>query len=207
MSDFFVHESSYVDQPCEIGEGTKIWHFSHVMNNSKIGKGCIIGQNVLISPDVEVGDNCKIQNNVSLYTGVVLEDDVFCGPSCVFTNVINPRSQIVRRSEYQPTLVKRGATIGANSTIVCGATLGRYCFIGAGAVVRGDVADYALMLGVPARQRGWMGRHGFRLENVGPDKFRCPESGWTYSLCDGNLRCDELDEDKPLPAPSSVQEI
>ena len=124
VSDYFVHESSYVDQPCEIGEGTKIWHFSHVMKNSKLGKGCILGQNVLVSPDVVVGDNCKIQNNVSLYTGVILEDDVFCGPSCVFTNVINPRSQIVRRDEYRSTVVRRGATIGANSTIVCGVTQG-----------------------------------------------------------------------------------
>ena len=198
MSDYFVHQSSYVDEPCEIGEGTKIWHFSHIMKNSKLGKGCILGQNVLVSPDVVVGDNCKIQNNVSLYTGVVLEDDVFCGPSCVFTNVINPRSQIVRRNEYRQTLVRRGATIGANSTIVCGATLGRYCFIGAGAVVRGDVPDYALMLGVPARQKGWMGRHGFRLEEAEDGVFRCPNSGWTYRLVDGELRCDQLGEDEPI---------
>ena len=198
MSDYFTHESCYVDQPCEIGEGTKIWHFSHIMKNSKLGKGCILGQNVLISPDVVVGDNCKIQNNVSLYTGVILEDDVFCGPSCVFTNVINPRSQIVRRDEYRPTVVKRGATIGANSTIVCGATLGRYSFIGAGAVVRGDVPDYALMLGVPARRKGWMGRHGFRLEEQEDGTFRCPNSGWTYRLVEGKLRCDNLGEDEPL---------
>lgn len=198
MSDYFAHESSYVDQPCEIGEGTKIWHFSHIMKNSKLGKNCILGQNVLVSPDVVVGDNCKIQNNVSLYTGVTLEDDVFCGPSCVFTNVINPRSQIVRRDEYKTTLVRRGATLGANSTIVCGATLGRYCFVGAGAVVRGDVPDYALMLGVPARRKGWMGRHGFRLEETESGIFRCPESGWTYRLQEGKLRCDQLDEEAPL---------
>lgn len=200
MSDFFSHESAYVDQPCEIGEGTKIWHFSHIMKNSKLGKNCILGQNVLVSPDVVVGDNCKIQNNVSLYTGVILEDDVFCGPSCVFTNVINPRSQIVRRNEYKPTLVRRGATLGANSTIVCGATLGRYCFIGAGAVVRGDVPDYALMLGVPARQKGWMGRHGFRLQDNQDGTYQCPESGWTYRLREGSLRCDQLDENEPLPS-------
>ena len=198
MSQFFAHESAYVDEPCEIGEGTKIWHFSHIMKNSKLGRNCILGQNVLISPDVEVGDNCKIQNNVSLYTGVILEDDVFCGPSCVFTNVINPRSQINRRNEYRPTVVKRGATIGANSTIVCGATLGRYCFIGAGAVVRGDVPDYALMLGVPARQKGWMGRHGFRLEETGEGTFKCPESNWTYRLSDGELRCDQLGEEEAM---------
>lgn len=200
MSDYFAHESAYVDQPCEIGSGTKIWHFSHIMKDSKLGRDCILGQNVLISPGVEVGDNCKIQNNVSLYTGVILEDDVFCGPSCVFTNVINPRSQIVRRNEYQKTTVRRGATIGANSTIVCGATLGRYCFIGAGAVVRGDVPDYALMLGVPARQKGWMGRHGYRLEEAGEDTFRCPETGWTYRLDDGALKCRQLDEEQSLPS-------
>jgi UDP-2-acetamido-3-amino-2,3-dideoxy-glucuronate N-acetyltransferase len=198
MSDYFAHESSYVDQPCEIGEGTKIWHFSHIMKNAKLGKGCILGQNVLVSPDVVVGDNCKIQNNVSLYTGVVLEDDVFCGPSCVFTNVINPRSQIVRRDEYRQTIVKRGATIGANATIVCGATLGRYCFIGAGAVVRGDVPDYALMVGVPAKQKGWMGRHGYRLVETEKGTFQCPESGWTYSLTDGELRCHQLSEDESM---------
>ena len=198
MTDFFAHESAYVDQPCEIGEGSKIWHFSHIMKNSKLGKGCILGQNVLVSPDVVVGDNCKIQNNVSLYTGVILEDDVFCGPSCVFTNVINPRSQIVRRNEYQKTLVKRGATIGANSTIVCGATLGRYSFIAAGAVVRGDVPDYALMMGVPAKQKGWMGRHGYRLEETENGHYKCPETDWTYRLVDGELKCDQLSEDEPL---------
>jgi UDP-2-acetamido-3-amino-2,3-dideoxy-glucuronate N-acetyltransferase len=199
MTDYFVHESSYVDEPSEIGVGCKIWHFSHIMKNSQLGDGCILGQNVLVSPDVVVGRNCKIQNNVSLYTGVILEDDVFCGPSCVFTNVINPRSQIVRRGEYQQTLVKRGATLGANSTIICGATLGRYCFIGAGAVVRGDVPDYALMLGVPARQKGWMGRHGFRLEDGGDGTFRCPDSGWIYRLVDGQLKCDNLSEDESMP--------
>ncbi len=199
MTDYFVHESAYVDQPCEIGAGSKIWHFSHIMKNSKLGANCILGQNVLVSPDVSVGDNCKIQNNVSLYTGVILEDDVFCGPSCVFTNVINPRSQIVRRNEYLQTLVKRGATLGANSTIVCGATLGRYCFIGAGAVVRGDVPDYALMLGVPARQKGWMGRHGFRLKESADGTFQCPNSGWTYRLIDGVLKCDQLGEEDSLP--------
>lgn len=200
MSGYFAHESAYVDEPCEIGEGTKIWHFSHVMKNSKLGKNCILGQNVLVSPDVTVGNNCKIQNNVSLYTGVILEDDVFCGPSCVFTNVINPRSQIVRRGEYQKTHVKRGATLGANCTIVCGATLGRYSFIAAGAVVRGDVPDYALMLGVPARQKGWMGRHGFRLQEESDGSFLCPESKWTYRLIEGQLRCDNLDEEKSLEA-------
>jgi len=178
MSDYFVHESAYVDQPCEIGAGTRIWHFSHIMAGAVIGRGCNLGQNVFVGAGVVVGDNVKVQNNVSLYDGVTLEDDVFCGPSCVFTNVINPRSQIVRKSEYMPTLVRRGATIGANATIVCGATIGRYAFIGAGAVVRGDVPDYALMLGVPARRKGWMSRHGHRLtERDAEGAWICPESG------------------------------
>src|SRR5215208_4867074 len=154
--NYFVHESSYVDEPCEIGEGTKIWHFSHVMSNSKIGRRCNIGQNVVISPDVRLGDNVKIQNNVSVYTGVELEDDVFCGPSMVFTNVTNPRSHVSRKDEYRRTLVKRGASIGANATVVCGHTIGRYAFIGAGSVVTKDVPDYALIVGNPGRITGWM---------------------------------------------------
>ena len=196
---FFSHPSSYIDQPCEIGEGTRIWHFCHVMSNAKIGKNCSLGQNVMVASQVVVGNNVKIQNNVSLYTGVMIEDDVFLGPSCVFTNVINPRSQINRKSEYQLTLVQCGATIGANATIVCGATIGRYAFIGAGAVVRGNVADYALMLGVPARQKGWMSRHGQRLPM--PDSqgvMRCPESGWGYKIKADILRCLDWPEDKPL---------
>ncbi len=203
MSSFFVHESSYVDEPCEIGEGSKIWHFCHILPGAKLGKRCILGQNVMVASDVVIGDNCKIQNNVSLYTGVVLEDDVFCGPSCVFTNVVNPRSQIVRRNEYRTTRVRRGASLGANCTIVCGATLGRYCFIGAGAVVRGDVPDYALMLGVPARRVGWMGRHGFRLQasdDGEPGLYLCPETGWRYREDKQTLRCLELDEESPLPS-------
>ena len=201
MSDYFVHESAYVDQPCEIGAGTKIWHFSHVMAGAVIGRNCNLGQNVFVGAGVVVGDNVKVQNNVSLYDGVTLEDDVFCGPSCVFTNVINPRSQIVRKSEYMPTLVRRGATIGANATIVCGAAIGRYAFIGAGAVVRGDVPDYALMLGVPARRRGWMSRHGHRLtERDAEGAWICPESGWRYIENEaGVLRCLDWPEEKPLP--------
>jgi UDP-2-acetamido-3-amino-2,3-dideoxy-glucuronate N-acetyltransferase len=198
--NYFVHESAYVDEPCEIGAGTKIWHFSHVQQRAKIGERCILGQNVNVANDVRIGNNVKIQNNVSIYTGVELEDDVFCGPSCVFTNVINPRSQIVRHSQYQPTLVRRGATLGANSTIVCGATIGRYAFIGAGAVVRGDVPDYALMLGVPAVRKGWMSRHGHRLEQQDADgHLVCPESGWRYEETEPNvLRCLDWPEDKPL---------
>jgi len=197
---YFVHDSAYVDQPCEIGAGTKIWHFSHVQSGARIGERCILGQNVNIANDVRIGNNVKIQNNVSIYTGVELEDDVFCGPSCVFTNVINPRSQIVRHSQYQLTLVKRGATLGANSTIVCGATIGRYAFIAAGAVIRGDVPDYALMMGVPAVRRGWMSRHGHRLElQNGTDAMVCPESGWRYREVEpGVLRCLDWPEDKPL---------
>jgi UDP-2-acetamido-3-amino-2,3-dideoxy-glucuronate N-acetyltransferase len=163
---YFVHPSAFVDEPCQIGDGSKIWHFSHVMANSQVGEHCNLGQNVLISPGVKIGNNVKIQNNVSLYTGVVLEDDVFCGPSMVFTNVTNPRSHINRKSEYKSTLVKRGATLGANSTIVCGVTIGEHAFVGAGAVVTKDVPDHALMLGVPARQVGWMCFCGVRLEVV-----------------------------------------
>lgn len=198
--EYFAHESAYVDQPCEIGAGTKIWHFCHVMANSKIGRNCNLGQNVLVSPGVVIGNNVKIQNNVSVYTGVELEDDVFCGPSCVFTNVMNPRSQINRHSEYRKTLVRRGATIGANATIVCGATIGRYAFIGAGAVTRGDVPDYAMMVGVPAVRKGWMSRHGHRLTELDNDgNYICPESGWRYHEVEpGVLRCLDWDEDKPL---------
>jgi UDP-2-acetamido-3-amino-2,3-dideoxy-glucuronate N-acetyltransferase len=163
MSAFFAHESCYVDDGCVIGDDTKIWHFTHVMPGARIGRGCNIGQNVVVSPDVVVGDNVKIQNNVSLYTGVVLEDDVFCGPSMVFTNVVNPRSHVPRKNEYRPTIVKKGATIGANATIVCGHTIGRFAFIGAGAVVTKDVPDYALVVGNPGRITGWMCECGVKL--------------------------------------------
>jgi UDP-2-acetamido-3-amino-2,3-dideoxy-glucuronate N-acetyltransferase len=179
--EYFAHPSAIIDSPCEIGEGTKIWHFSHVMADSSIGSRCILGQNVHVAPGVRIGDNVKIQNNVSLYTGVELEDDVFCGPSMVFTNVITPRSHINRKAEYRRTLVKRGATLGANSTIVCGTTIGRYAFVGAGAVVTHDVPDHALVLGVPARRVGWVCQCGFRLEiasNVG----RCPSCDSAYRL-------------------------
>lgn len=173
-----IHESSYVDDPVEIGRGTRIWHFSHVLGQVKIGENCTIGQNVVIGPRVGVGSGCKIQNNVSLYEGVTLEDDVFCGPSCVFTNVINPRAFIIRKAEIVPTLVKKGASIGANATIVCGSTIGQYAFIAAGAVVRRDVPDFALMAGVPARRIGWMSKAGLRL---GEDLV-CPHDGSRYEL-------------------------
>ena len=198
--DYFVHESAYVDEPIEIGAGTKIWHFCHVQSGARLGTRCILGQNVNVANDVVIGNNVKIQNNVSVYTGVELEDDVFCGPSCVFTNVINPRSQIVRHSQYQRTLVRRGATLGANCTIVCGATVGRYAFIGAGAVVRGNVPDYALMLGVPAQRKAWMSRHGHRLEERDDqNNLICPETGWRYQQTEPEvLRCLDWPEDKAL---------
>jgi UDP-2-acetamido-3-amino-2,3-dideoxy-glucuronate N-acetyltransferase len=189
-SGYYVHESSYVDEGSRIGEGTKIWHFSHVMSRATIGRGCTIGQNVVVSPDVVIGDNVRIQNNVSVYTGVVLEDDVFCGPSMVFTNVVNPRSHVSRKHEYKPTLVKRGATLGANSTILCGHTIGRYAFIGAGAVVIRDVPDYALVVGNPARIAGWMCRCGVTLTRsvAPPADTVCGTCGAAYHLSpDGSL--------------------
>lgn len=180
---YYAHETAVIDEPCEIGEGTRIWHFSHVMPAAKIGKNCNIGQNVFIASGVVVGNNVKIQNNVSLYTGAVLEDDVFCGPSMVFTNVINPRSHVSRKAEYKPTLVKRGATLGANCTVMCGTTIGRYAFVGAGAVVTRNVPDYALVTGVPARITGWMCQCGVRLQFIdknGEEYAHCPHCGMHY---------------------------
>jgi UDP-2-acetamido-3-amino-2,3-dideoxy-glucuronate N-acetyltransferase len=178
-----VHESSYVDEPAEIGAGTRIWHFCHVLANTRIGANCSLGQNVVAGPDVTIGDRCKIQNNVSIYKGVTLEDGVFCGPSCVFTNVNNPRAEVQRMDEARDTLVRRGASIGANATIVCGHTLGEYCFIAAGAVVTGDVPAYAMMAGVPARRIGWMSKAGAKL---GADLV-CPIDGSTYRESNGGL--------------------
>jgi UDP-2-acetamido-3-amino-2,3-dideoxy-glucuronate N-acetyltransferase len=174
-ADCFVHESSYVDEGCEIGTGTKIWHFSHVMAGARIGRGCNIGQNVVVSPGVVIGDNVKIQNNVSVYTGVILEDDVFCGPSMVFTNVVNPRSHVSRKDEYRQTLVRRGASLGANSTIVCGHTIGRYAFVAAGAVITKDVPDYGLAVGNPARLTGWICACGLKLTagSRPPERIAC----------------------------------
>ena len=183
---YFVHESSYVDAPCVIGEGTKIWHFSHVMKNCRIGRNCNIGQNVVVSPDVEIGNNVKIQNNVSVYTGCILEDDVFCGPSMVFTNVTNPRSHVVRRNEYKTTRVRRGASIGANSTVVCGITIGRYAFIGAGSVVTRDVPDFALVYGNPSVLRGWMCNCGIKLSFGSGVRAICPSCAAEY-LKKGNI--------------------
>lgn len=198
--DYYVHPSSYIDEPCVIGAGTKIWHFCHIMSGSRIGEKCVLGQNVMVASHVVIGNRVKIQNNVSIYTGVELEDDVFCGPSCVFTNVINPRSQIERKHEYKRTLVKRGATIGANATILCGITIGKYAFVAAGAVVRQDVPDYALVVGVPAVQKGWMSRHGHKLPPPDADGVMlCPQSGWRYAInSSGILRCLDWPEDQPL---------
>ena len=207
MSDsYFVHPSSIVDDGAQIGAGTKVWHFCHISSGAKVGRNCVLGQNVFIADGVEIGGNCKIQNNVSIYSGTFLEDDVFLGPSCVLTNVTNPRSQVVRHSLYERTLIRRGASLGANATIICGIEIGRYAFIAAGAVVAGNVPDYALMMGVPARRRGWMSRHGHRLSQ--PDRegvMVCPESGFRYrELSQGILRCLDLDEESALPAKLAV---
>ena len=200
-SPYFVHETACVDEPCRIGEETKIWHFSHVCSGAVIGTGCNLGQNVFVAGGAVIGNNVKIQNNVSVYDGVILEDDVFLGPSCVLTNVLNPRSQVVRRGLYEPTRIGRGATIGANATIVCGRRIGRYAFVAAGAVVTGDVPDYAFLMGVPARQKGWMSRHGHILQNPDPEGIlTCPESGYRYQeVKPGVLRCLDLDEEAALP--------
>jgi UDP-2-acetamido-3-amino-2,3-dideoxy-glucuronate N-acetyltransferase len=197
-----VHPTACVDDLDALGPGTQVWHFCHIMRGARIGARCRFGQNVFVAPDVVIGNNVKVQNNVSLYAGCRIEDDVFCGPSCVFTNVVNPRSEILRRDEYRTTIVRRGATIGANATIVCGHTIGRYAFIGAGAVVNRDVPDYGLMLGVPARQKGWMSRHGYRLPDPdGEGIRRCPGSGWRYREVEpGVLRCLDYSEDDPLAA-------
>ena len=199
--DYFVHESSYVDEGAEIGKGTKIWHFSHILRGAKIGEHCNLGQNVSIAGGTVIGNHVKVQNNVSVYEGTVIEDDVFLGPSCVLTNVTNPRSQVLRKSLYEKTLIRRGASIGANATVVCGITIGRYAFIAAGAVIAKDVPDYALMIGVPARQKGWMSRHGHVLKDPDPDGiYTCPESGLRYKEVEqGILRCLDLDEDASLP--------
>lgn len=201
QTGYFVHESAYVDQPCEIGADAKIWHFCHIMKGAKIGERCILVQNVMVASDVVIGSNVKIQNNVSLYTGTIVEDDVFLGPSCVLTNVTNPRSQIIRHDLYERTLLQRGATVGANATIVCGVTLGRYCFVSAGAVVTRDVPDYALMVGIPARRVGWMSRHGVRLNKPdGKGIMLCAESGFRYKSIEPDVvRCLDLDEDDSLP--------
>jgi UDP-2-acetamido-3-amino-2,3-dideoxy-glucuronate N-acetyltransferase len=185
---YFAHETAVIDEGCQIGEGTKVWHFSHIMPNCTIGLSCNIGQNVVISPEVILGNNVKVQNNVSIYTGVICEDDVFLGPSMVFTNVMNPRSAIIRRDSYLKTIVKKGASIGANATIVCGHDIGRYAFIGAGAVVTKHVPDYALVVGNPARQIGWMSEYGHRLNFDENGLAECPESGDKYTLSENIVK-------------------
>lgn len=202
--EYFSHESAYVDDGAIVGAGTKIWHFCHVMRGAVLGARCTLGQNVNIAGDVIIGSNVKIQNNVSVYTGTEIEDDVFLGPSCVLTNVTNPRSQIIRHALYEKTLIRRGATVGANATIVCGVTIGQYAFVAAGAVVTRDIPDYGLVMGNPATRHGWMSRHGHRLIN--PDKngtMACPESELRYQeVTPGVLRCLDLNEDDPLELPA-----
>lgn len=185
---YFSHETAVIDEPCEIGQGTKIWHFSHIMQNCKIGKNCNLGQNVVISPEVILGNNVKVQNNVSIYTGVICEDDVFLGPSMVFTNVVNPRSGVNRRGQYVKTVVKKGASIGANATIICGHDIGEYAFIGAGAVVTKEVPAYALLIGNPARQTGWMSEYGHRLLFDEQGLAVCQESKENYKLENGKVK-------------------
>jgi len=195
-----IHESAYVDEPVSIGRGTKIWHFCHVSSGADIGENCVFGQNVFVANDVKIGNKVKVQNNVSIYTGCELEDEVFLGPSCVLTNVTNPRSQVNRHSLYEKTLFRRGCSIGANATVVPGVTIGRYAFVGAGAVVTKEIPDYALILGNPGRQKGWMSRHGHVLKNKDDDgNYVCPESGFRYKLENDTLRCLDLDEEKSLP--------
>jgi UDP-2-acetamido-3-amino-2,3-dideoxy-glucuronate N-acetyltransferase len=198
MNAYFKHESAYVDDGAIIGAGTKVWHFSHIMKGAIIGERCVFGQNVNVDGGVVIGNNVKVQNNVSIYTGITIEDDVFLGPSCVLTNVTNPRSQVNRHNLYEKTLIRRGATIGANATIVCGITLGRYCFIAASSVVTQNVPDYALLVGNPARQKGWMSRHGHLLI-PGPDGIMtCPESGLRYRF-DSPTSGDGFAHDQPAP--------
>jgi UDP-2-acetamido-3-amino-2,3-dideoxy-glucuronate N-acetyltransferase len=197
---YYVHSTAVVDAGATIGAGTKIWHFAHVSAGSQIGEKCILGQNTFVAPGVTIGNNVKVQNNVAIYTGTVIEEDVFLGPSCVLTNVTNPRSQVNRHDLYERTVIRRGATIGANATIVCGITLGRYCFVAAGALVAKDVPDYALMQGVPARQVGWMSRHGHRLTPDAAGVLMCPETGYRYEeIAPGQLQCVDLPEEEALP--------
>ena len=199
--NYQAHESAIIDEGAEIGEGCRIWHFSHICGGAQIGSGCSFGQNTMVADGVVIGSNVKVQNGVSIYAGTEVEDDVFLGPSCVLTNVSNPRSEINRKGLYEPTLIKKGASVGANATIVCGVTIGRYAFIAAGAVVTRSIPDYAFVQGVPGRVKGWMSRHGHRLESPDDEGIMvCPESGFRYQAeASGNLCCLDLDEGDPLP--------
>ncbi len=199
MAAYQAHPTAVIDSGAQIGADTRIWHFAHICGKACIGDRCSFGQNTMVADEVIVGNNVKVQNNVAIYTGTIIEDDVFLGPSCVLTNVTNPRSQVVRRSLYEKTLIRRGATVGANATIVCGITLGRYAFIAAGAVVAKDVPDYGLVVGVPGRLAGHMSRHGHRLSFDASGRAVCPESGFTYEKSAAGVRCLDLDEDAPLP--------
>lgn len=199
MDSYFAHPTAVIDDGAEIGGGTKVWHFSHVFAGAVIGEGCSFGQNNMVANGVLIGSNVKVQNNVSIYAGTTIEDDVFLGPSCVLTNVSNPRSQVVRQGIYEPTLLQRGTTVGANATIVCGTQLGRYCFISAGAVVTKSVPDYAMIVGVPGKQVGWMSRHGHKLSFSNEGLAICPESGLRYRLERNSVRCIDLDEEAGLP--------
>ena len=199
-----IHLTAVVDEGAVIGDGTAIWHFSHICAGAVIGNRCSLGQNVLVADNASLGNNVKVQNNVAIYEGITVEDDVFLGPSCVLTNVTNPRSQVSRKSLYEKTLIKRGATIGANATIVCGMTLGRYCFVGAGAVVTKDIPDYGLVLGNPGKLSGYMSRHGHKLEFDNSNHAICPESSYRYEKVEQMVRCLDLEEDKPLPDKLSV---
>ena len=199
-----IHPSAVVDQGAVIGDSTAIWHFSHICAGAVIGKSCSLGQNVLVAENAFLGNNVKVQNNVAIYGGIIVEDDVFLGPSCVLTNVTNPRSQVSRKSLYEKTLIKRGATIGANATIVCGITLGRYCFIGAGAVVTKDIPDYGLVLGNPGKLSGYMSRHGHKLAFNESGRATCPESKFIYEKKDDQVHCLDLSEDEPLSTELSV---
>ena len=199
-----IHPSSIVDQGAVIGEGTAIWHFSHICSGAVIGKNCSVGQNVLVADKASLGNNVKVQNNVAIYGGITVEDDVFFGPSCVLTNVTNPRSQVSRKSLYEKTLIKRGATIGANATILCGITLGRYCFVGAGTVVTKDIPDYGLALGNPGKLSGYMSRHGHKLIFNESGRATCPESKFVYEKKEDKVHCLDLSEEESLPTELSV---
>lgn len=203
--NYRVHSTAIVDEGAQIGEGSSIWHFAHVYGSARIGKHCSFGQNTMVADAVVIGNNVKVQNNVAIYAGTTIEDDVFLGPSCVLTNVSNPRSQVNRRGIFEKTLIRRGATIGANATVVCGITLGRYCFIAAGAVVTRDVPDYAMIVGVPGKPTGWMSRHGHPLRHTDAEGvYTCPESGLRYQETCQSLHCLDLDEEAPLPTEIST---